>query len=573
MSGVPPERKLKFVLLCNGPQLQQWQREVLELILDEGYAAPELIVMPAKDNPSKSGWIKKILHYPWSKLLFKKYYQYFFRPGIFKTVAFGDLMVNTRIIHCAVSLKGKYSEYFSENDIRLIKSHGPDFILKFGFGILRGDILDCAPYGIWSFHHGDEQKFRGVPPAFWEIVKKERVTAAILQRLTNKLDGGLILRKGYFPTISHSWKGNLEQAIRLSVSWPADVCRQVAMLKSFPASEAGLTTLAPVYKIPDNLTFLRFLFLSLVNRIQFHFHEIFRAEQWQTGLIKMHASELLTAVNGKIDASLVTWIGARQKHRYFADGFSIEARENLLLLYEDYSYQQRKAHISASWFNAKEGSTSEAITALSEPWHLSYPYLFTHENRVYCVPESLEHGSVELYELKPATGKLEHVHCLVRGLAAADASLIYHHQRWYLFFTPAHATNTELHLWHADSLEGPFIPHILSPVKADISNARPGGRFIKIGEKLYRPAQNCTLTYGGSLIINEIKVLSETGFIEVPVATLEPPAGYSGLHTLSFAGGFLYFDVKKFVFIPSSSLFQFKKRLRLIKPAKAIQLL
>jgi hypothetical protein len=158
-------------------------------------------------------------------------------------------------------------------------------------------------------------------------------------------------------------------------------------------------------------------------------------------------------------------------------------------------------------------------------------------------------------------------------LAAADASLIYHHQRWYLFFTPAHATNTELHLWHADSLEGPFIPHILSPVKADISNARPGGRFIKIGEKLYRPAQNCTLTYGGSLIINEIKVLSETGFIEVPVATLEPPAGYSGLHTLSFAGGFLYFDVKKFVFIPSSSLFQFKKRLRLIKPAKAIQLL
>ena len=570
MSGAPPERKLKFTLMCNGPQLQQWQREALQLILDEGYASLELIVIPAENNPSKLSWIKKIIHYSWEKLLFKKYYQYFFRPPVFKTVAFNDISANIPVIRSTIIHKGKYSEYFSESDILLIKSYRPDFILKFGFGILRGDILDCTPYGIWSFHHGDEQKFRGVPPAFWEIAKKKKVTAAILQRLTEKLDGGLILRKVYFPTISHSWKANLEQTIRLSVSWPADVCREIATLHSFPANEAGLTTTAPVYKMPGNLTMIRFLLQSLGNRIQFHLHEIFRAEKWQTGLIKMQASELLASANYKIDLSSVTWIGAREKYRYFADGFSIKEKEHLLLLYEDYSYQQRKAHISASWFNVKEGSVSEAMTALSEPWHLSYPFLFTHENKIYCIPESLGHGSVELYELKVSTGRLERMRTLVPGLAAADPSLIYHHQRWYLFFTPAYATNVELHLWHADFLEGPFVPHLLSPVKADIRNARPAGTFFKIDDKLYRPAQDCSQTYGGRVVINEIIALSATTFVETPVATLEPPAGYSGMHTLSFAGDYLYFDVKKFVFIPSSALFQLKKRLRLVKPAKGI---
>jgi len=44
-------------------------------------------------------------------------------------------------------------------------------------------------FGVWSWHHGDEDKYRGGPPAFWEIVNADPVTGALLQRLTERLDG------------------------------------------------------------------------------------------------------------------------------------------------------------------------------------------------------------------------------------------------------------------------------------------------------------------------------------------------------------------------------------------------
>lgn len=569
MKGELSKSKLKFALMCNGSELQQWQHKALRLLLDGGNASLVLVITPKQQQLPEINRVKKVFTYSWGKVLFKKYYQYLFRPALLQVQSFNDLSGNVPVISCSTIRKGKYSEYFSDEDIQLIQSYSPDFILKFGFGILRGPVLDAVPYGIWSFHHGDEQKYRGVPPAFWEIMKNDMVTASILQRLTEKLDGGIILRKGYFPTISHSWKANLEQAIELSLAWPADVCREIAELNTFPVNTEKDSTSAPIFKIPGNLTMIQFLAKSFLNRIRFHLNEIFTAEKWQTGLIKVNPSAVVGPTDYKIDTAKVIWLKPGENHRYFADGFVIQANGQMLLLYEDYSYHTRKAHISATWFDDTDGSLGEVKPALIEPWHLSFPFLFKHENSIYCIPESMNHGSVELYELNTTTAQLQHVRTLVSGLAAADPSLTHYNNRWYLFFTAAHATNAELHLWHADTLAGPFVPHVLSPVKADVRNARPAGAFFKIGEKLYRPAQDCSETYGGRIVINEIKVLSPNSFVEVPVNVLEPPAGFTGLHTLSFSGEYLYFDVKKMVFVPSAALFQLKRRLKLVKPPKA----
>ncbi|MDD3743186.1 MAG: hypothetical protein PHX54_06135 [Lentimicrobiaceae bacterium] len=569
MNEESTERKLKFVLMCNGPELQQWQQEALNKLLNEGHASLQLIVMKTEEPMPQQGLVKKLISYPWNRLFFNKYYQYFFRASALKTVSIDEHLKYAAVLRCGVLKKGKYSEYFSDSDIEIIKSFRPDFILKFGFGILRGKILEAAPYGIWSFHHGDEQKFRGVPPAFYEILKKEQVTASILQQLTEKLDGGIILRKGYFPTISHSWKANLEQALKFSVNWPADVCRELALNGNLNRDMAGATTSAPVYKVPGNITMLKFMLRSLYNRVYFHLFEIFRAETWQTGLIQFPAASWPVTAKIIIDPREVKWLKAGKRRKYFADGFSTELYDRLLLLYEDYCYSVRKASIAASWFHLTEKNFSKTFTALSESWHLSYPFLFTHKKKTYCIPESLSHGSIELYELDTHSGQLKYVRPLVEGLAAADPSLLCYEDRWYLFFTPPHATNTELQLWHADTLDGPFVPHVLSPVKADVRNARPAGGFITQGDKLYRPAQDCSQTYGGRVILNEITALSATQFSETAVAVVEPPKGYRGLHTLSFAGNYLYFDVKNFTFVPSATLFQLFKRLGIAKSAKS----
>jgi methionyl-tRNA formyltransferase len=45
-------------------------------------------------------------------------------------------------------------------------------LLRFGFNILSGEILTVARYGVWSYHHGDNDYYRGGPPHFWELVER-----------------------------------------------------------------------------------------------------------------------------------------------------------------------------------------------------------------------------------------------------------------------------------------------------------------------------------------------------------------------------------------------------------------
>lgn len=555
MTETGKRKILRFALMCRETGMQEWQARAVERLLSEGIAEPVLVIVPAQ-NPEekKTSFTSKLASYPWKKILFKKYYQYFFKPEDFRITNHPQGLEKVPVLRCRTSRKGKYSEYFSNEDLESIRSYTPDFILKFAFGIIRGPVLTAAPYGVWSFHHGDELKYRGVPPAFREILHHDPVTASILQRLTETLDGGIVLRKGHFPTIGHSWKANLTQAIRLSENWPADVCREIALQHTFPSQAEPATPMTGIYTEPENTTMLQFLLQLLANKLKFHFRDLIEAEKWTTGVLRARTAEIIGNIDFSIDPDAVDWIGAEGKNRYFADGFALRDDQQLLLLFEDYSYQRGKGIISACRYSVRDGVAGEINCALEEPWHLSYPFIFVHENETYCIPEAKDHGSIELYRLDKPEMKLKHVRTLIRGVAAADPTLVMHNNDFYLFFTPAHATNVELHIWHSETLEGPYVPHQLNPVKADVANARPAGPFFRLDNKLYRPAQDCSHTYGGRVIINEVNILTGNAFLETPVGMVEPPAGFSGLHTISFAGDFLYFDSKKMVFSPAGFL-------------------
>ncbi len=557
---------LKFAVMCNSLVLQQWQHKVLSSLIETAKAEPVLFVVRRHNPENMHGMFRKFLRYPWTKFLFRQYYRYLFRPESFRPVSVGSMAAGLPVIYCKPEIRKKYSEYFNEADLQTIRDHHPDFILKFGFGIVRGSILQVAPYGIWSYHHGDEQKYRGVPPGFNEILFNDRITGSVLQRLTETLDGGIILRKGYFPTISHSWKANLDQAIALSVRWPADVCNEILAQHTFPSEDVSGMTRAPIFREPTNFTFITFLLKQASNKLKFHIRELLFTEKWQTGLVKARAADLVSGYSYSIDDDDVQWLGTKGRNRYFADGFALKENSRLLLVFEDYDYRTRKAVLSSSWFTERESMFTEPVKLLEEDWHLSYPYLFRGEGQIWCMPESLSHGSIELYKLDQANGKLLHHRTLLDGIAAADPTLVFHQNHWYLFFTPAHATNVELHIWHAETLDGPFVPHELNPVKANISNSRPAGPFFTLDGILYRPAQDCSHTYGGRVVINEVKLLTDTEFLEMKVTSLKPPAGYTGLHTISFAGDYLYFDCKKPVFSMASTIWQLKRRLRLVRP-------
>ena len=191
-SGRP---SLRFGIMCAGDELQYWQSLCVEQLLETGVARLALLIIDANarrpdDWLHKSAQILASRSILWS--VYQKLYPWSFLPCN-RPVDMRRIFARVPRILCKTA--EKRGEFFRLEDVSQIKGHNLDFILRFAFGIIRGDILESARYGVWSFHHGDERKYRGSPPGFWEVYQGDPVVGAILQRLTARLDAGVVLQR------------------------------------------------------------------------------------------------------------------------------------------------------------------------------------------------------------------------------------------------------------------------------------------------------------------------------------------------------------------------------------------
>jgi hypothetical protein len=183
---------------------------------------------------------------------------------------------------------------------------------------------------------------------------------------------------------------------------------------------------------------------------------------------------------------------------------------------------------------------------------MSYPYLVRDDGDLYCIPELARARGVHLFRARRFPDDWEDLGSLVDGVAAVDPTVFEHDGRWWLFFTDRDVdSNAALHVWHAPALRGPWSPHASNPVKTDVRSARPAGTpFVHEG-RLYRPAQDCSETYGGAIAINEVEELTTARFRERVVHRIrpEPASPYpAGRHTLSALGTQTLIDGKRRVF-------------------------
>ncbi|MDG2080411.1 MAG: formyltransferase family protein [Bacteroidales bacterium] len=83
-------------------------------------------------------------------------------------------------------------EPYSDTTIDKIKEYDLDLLILIGgFGIIKKKILDVTPLGVLSYHHGDMRKYRGMPPALWELFNNEKEMGITVQILSSGLDSGI----------------------------------------------------------------------------------------------------------------------------------------------------------------------------------------------------------------------------------------------------------------------------------------------------------------------------------------------------------------------------------------------
>jgi hypothetical protein len=232
--------------------------------------------------------------------------------------------------------------------------------------------------------------------------------------------------------------------------------------------------------------------------------------------------------------------------RYYADPFLLRRGGRIFLFVEEYIHAERKGSIAMAEVIG-DRLVSSPVPVLSRPYHLSYPHVFEADGEILMMPETGENRTLELYRATEFPLKWELVQVLMKDGVYSDATPLFHQGRWWLFVTvdmTGGATQDELSIFHSDAITGPWMPHAENPVKSDSRWSRSGGRIIKDGDRLFRPAQDCDREYGAGLVWFEITDLTPTRFSERKVLTwgADGDLGATGLHSFDELDGIQTID-------------------------------
>lgn len=238
------------------------------------------------------------------------------------------------------------------------------------------------------------------------------------------------------------------------------------------------------------------------------------------------------------------------EHEIRADPFLIEHEGQLFLFYEAYAPSDTKAHIAVSRL---VGNRLERLgIALECDHHLSYPFIFRHDDQLFMIPEAHQARRLEVWRCVDFPLGWELYSTGLEGFAPADSALTHFDGKWWLFtnLSDFHAYEDHCSELHVFEVDGPelkrIVPHKNNPVVIDSTVARNGGRPFEHEGKLYRPSQrNEHGIYGYALNIMEVEHLDLETYRERCVRTITPDfgPGQVACHHLDAAAGRFVIDV------------------------------
>jgi hypothetical protein len=296
-----------------------------------------------------------------------------------------------------------------------------------------------------------------------------------------------------------------------------------------------------------------------------------RTDFWQVGIVPLRLPDVDAAALAAARAR-ITWLPDAGRWRYLADPFGLVRGDALHVFVEAFDYRIKRANIERHEFGLADLRWRGQTTVLDLPFHLSYPHVFEHAGQTWMLPECHQAGEIALYRAVDASlDRWERHAALLSGLPGADASVIEHAGRWWMFYTlvgRAGRDQRELHVAHAPALTGPWTPLAGNPVRDDRRGARPAGRpYVGCDGVLTLPVQDSSAGYGSATRLLRFAVLTPERVVieagdERLTGDLVSRTHTAGLHTLSGCGEFTLIDVKRIDRSRGKQWLDFKRRLK-----------
>ena len=266
------------------------------------------------------------------------------------------------------------------------------------------------------------------------------------------------------------------------------------------------------------------------------FLDKFKLGVYNVGIIESPVEEILTSK----DKLNIRWMKHKYKDRFFADPFLLcDDENNYYILAEEFPFYTDKAFISLLTVNKKSMKLLNKKTVITDDVHLSYPFIY--KGKV--IPEAFRSDRVYEYSLDNNLNVLSKKQILSQGLI--DQTFLELDNKEWIFATDKDNKLCGLKIFYRSGGETEWHEHAGNPVKSDIRNSRPGGKFFKIGDTLYRPAQDSKKLYGHQIKIMRLDTLTTDTFSETEVKTLSSEGNKPfdlGFHTFNVENGFIVVD-------------------------------
>jgi len=514
---------VRFGVFVQGRALHDWERETIELLRTTGaHGLFILSTAPLRRTKHALGAVAcRIAGLPTPKPLEE-----------------ANLQLDQPSIHCLVHATDTHVPGIQSEHQERIADSRLKFILFMGDGDVPNGLAACAELGVWQYARSSNAA--GVYPFVDGLCCKADVVSFGLEQIAPDGGGRRLLAEGHFR--ARGERNRRVSAIVLAEArrWPLRVLRHYLLNGELPKLSLGVAA-TPIRKNEFALIFTLVCRDLLVN-LKEKLNSYLVLETWNVGFARMNFPAVLA---GGFPPA-VTMLPRLEFGRYIADPFILSTAPVLRLLVEDFNYFEC-GRISEVTVHDPLGVPEANIEArLVSIHHLSYPFLFQEGGSTYCLPECYQSNASLLYRYE--SGALVPVAELLSNARATDGTIVFHDGLYWLFCgLEDDIDQVNLYLFFSDALTGDWSPHPLNPVKTDVRSSRSAGPIVKLNGELFRPAQDCSQSYGYGLAINRITKLSTTAFEESVVITLKPESiseSCRGLHTVSFSDDMMVVDAK-----------------------------
>ena len=463
--------------------------------------------------------------------------RYQMHPDPLVSVSCEDLLIDVPRVSLPVDLHGD-SRALASAGLAAIATAQLDVIIDFSGRPVRQVLLPATRHGVWRYHFGDRRLYPAGSGFLREIIDRTPLTGIELTRLGSSDADDVTLLRALFRTVSFPSR----QANRFAPVWGTRhfVAQSLWSLRHGSRDDtgtpgAGLVSGNPGGRVPTVAQFARWMLGEVRGRVFPLFRQVDRPLHWRIAIRRTRVP--LYEDSSRAALQSFRWVDSPHAC-HWADPVIFEREGQTWLFFEETVDPSRVGHICCGRLTP-DGDLVDVRAVLQQPHHLSFPQIIVADGEVFMLPEGAQGGGVDLCRARrfPDEWALEK---RLLDFRCVDSSGFRASESWWMTTSPqvvpGHAPITWL--LRADRLTGPWEFQPGGVVASDVRVARGAGSVFERSGRLIRPSQDCSVSYGHALVLNEIVSLHEPQYRERTICRVE--SGWmprlAGVHSYSRIG-------------------------------------